>query len=246
MSYLRKKKLPKISIVTVVYNGAVFIEKTIKSVISQEYSDFEYILIDGGSSDGTLDVIKKYEKSIDLTLSESDGGIYDAMNKAIRIATGEYLIFINAGDVFLDQFVINQLAQEIIKNDVDLIFGKWVRLPERLECKPSISRCFFNHQSVIYRSSLHLLFGLYENHKTFTTADYAFFIKLINDRNVKKIEFEKVISIIDSAGISSGLQTFSQKSAIDYLYGKISKSRLIGILILHPFYNRMKKILLLK
>lgn len=89
---------PKISIITVVFNGRSVIERTIKSVLQQSYSQIEYIIIDGGSTDGTNDIIKNYQSKIAVTTSEKDNGIYDAMNKGLRLATGDYVLFLNAGD----------------------------------------------------------------------------------------------------------------------------------------------------
>jgi len=101
---------PKISVITVVYSDKIGLEKTIQSVINQTYDNIEYIIIDGGSSDGTVDVIKKYEAKIDYWVSEKDNGIYDAMNKGIVLAKGKYLLFLNAGD----NFALKELLQNII------------------------------------------------------------------------------------------------------------------------------------
>ncbi len=89
---------PKISVITVVYNSEKYIESTIESIISQKYENIEYIVIDGASTDGTLDILQKYSTQIDILVSEKDDGLYYAMNKAIKLATGDYLWFINAGD----------------------------------------------------------------------------------------------------------------------------------------------------
>ena len=91
-----------ISIITVSYNAVKTIEQTISSVVNQSYSNIEYIIIDGGSTDGTVDIIKKYEDRIAYWVSEPDGGIYDAMNKGIKVATGDYIQIIGA-----DDFLIN-------------------------------------------------------------------------------------------------------------------------------------------
>ena len=93
---------PKISVVTVVYNDVDHIESTIKSVISQTYPHIEYIVIDGGSTDGTVDIIKKYKNSIAYFISEKDNGIYDAMNQGIEYANGKFVCFLNCGDFFAD------------------------------------------------------------------------------------------------------------------------------------------------
>ncbi len=94
----------KVSIITVVYNAVATIEQTILSVVKQDYSNIEYIIVDGGSTDGTLDIVKKYEKKIALWLSEPDHGIYDAMNKGLTHATGDYIYYLGADDCLLDRF----------------------------------------------------------------------------------------------------------------------------------------------
>ena len=92
--------LPKITVVTVVYNGILTLDATIKSVISQTYSNLEYIVVDGGSTDGTLELLKKYNSQISIIISEKDDGLYDAMNKGIALSTGEWICFMNCGDIF--------------------------------------------------------------------------------------------------------------------------------------------------
>src|SRR5258708_15361904 len=93
-------EFPVISIITVVYNGEAVLEKTIKSIVGQTYPHTEYIIIDGKSSDQTIEIIKRYENRITFWLSELDNGIYDAMNKGIARATGSWISFMNAGDQF--------------------------------------------------------------------------------------------------------------------------------------------------
>lgn len=115
----------KISIVTVCFNAAELIESTIKSVIGQTYSNVEYIVIDGGSTDGTKDIIKKYADKISYWVSEPDRGIFDAMNKGIKVATGNYINFMNAGDEFSDDNVLKRIAQHIDGQTV--VFGRWRR-----------------------------------------------------------------------------------------------------------------------
>lgn len=113
---------PKISIITIVYNNVRDIEHTILSVINQTYSNIEYIIIDGASTDGTLDLIQKYRGSIDVLVSEKDKGIYDAMNKGLSKASGDYVLFLNSGDELYD----NNTIQTIIEkgNGADIIYGE--------------------------------------------------------------------------------------------------------------------------
>ena len=104
------ERMPLLSVITVVRNGEKCIEATIRSVLNQEYKNIEYLIVDGCSKDGTLDIIRKYERSIDYWVSEEDTGIYDAMNKGIGLAAGKGLLFLNAGDHFVGNVLNNQLT----------------------------------------------------------------------------------------------------------------------------------------
>ncbi len=115
----------KISVVTVCYNAVDLIEGTIKSVVDQTYADVEYIIIDGKSTDGTTDIIRKYEGKITYWVSEPDKGIYDAMNKGIKAATGDYIIFMNAGDKFAGNKVLERVAPHLGRHTV--VSGRWNR-----------------------------------------------------------------------------------------------------------------------
>lgn len=114
---------PKISIITVVYNSVDTIEVTIRSVINQSYGNIEYIVVDGGSTDGTLDIVRKYEKYIALCISEKDNGVYDAMNKGIQKATGEWINFMNSGDYFYNNDVIQNIFSNDTYSTIDVIYG---------------------------------------------------------------------------------------------------------------------------
>lgn len=113
---------PKISIITVCYNAEKYIEETILSVISQDYSNLEYIIIDGKSKDNTLAVIEKYAHSVAKIVSEKDSGIYDAMNKGLLLATGDYVLFMNAGDKFHKNNTITQAVK--LSNKADIFYGE--------------------------------------------------------------------------------------------------------------------------
>ena len=113
----------KVSIVTVVYNGEDFLEETILSVINQTYKNIEYIIIDGGSTDSTLEIIKKYEEQLSYWVSEEDNGIYDAMNKGIEKANGDLIGIINADDWYNIDTVANIVNNYLRHNKPDILFG---------------------------------------------------------------------------------------------------------------------------
>ena len=114
---------PLITIVTVTYNSELYLEETIKSVLSQTYDNVEYIIIDGGSTDRTLDILKKYEDTIDYFVSEPDKGMYDALNKGFSVATGELLNFCNSDDMFYSNDIIEKIVNAYIQEKFDFCYG---------------------------------------------------------------------------------------------------------------------------
>ena len=114
---------PIISVVTICYNAVECIEETMLSVLNQTYDKVEYIVIDGGSKDGTVDIIKRYAHRLAYWTSEPDKGIYDAMNKGIQKANGEWINFMNAGDTFSDMFVLDNIFSEEINENVGIVYG---------------------------------------------------------------------------------------------------------------------------
>jgi len=123
----------KISIITVCYNSEKTIEDTIKSVISQDYKDIEYIIVDGGSTDGTLEVINSYKESISKLISEPDDGIYDAMNKGVAIATGELIGILNSDDLFASSDILSQVAQQVSNVSNEAIFYGAIAIVDRYD-----------------------------------------------------------------------------------------------------------------
>lgn len=114
----------RISIITVVYNDIENIEKTILSVLNQDYKNFEYIIIDGNSTDGTVDIIRKYENKLSFFISEPDGGIYDAMNKGLKHSSGDWIIFMNSGDLFNTNDVLSVFFNKVsYKNNIGIVYG---------------------------------------------------------------------------------------------------------------------------
>ena len=116
---------PKFSVITVCYNAQAVIEDTIQSVISQTYHHVEYILIDGASKDHTMSIVNRYRDRIAIVVSEPDKGLYDAMNKGIRLATGDYLCFLNAGDSFHEDDTLLRMAHSIHESQLpDVLYGE--------------------------------------------------------------------------------------------------------------------------
>lgn len=117
----------KLSIITVSYNSAKTIEFTINSVLSQRIPDLEYIIIDGGSTDGTIKIIQGFREKISIFISEPDMGIYDAMNKGIRMATGEVIGVLNSDDIYADENVLHDVMQNFNSDySIDILFGNLV------------------------------------------------------------------------------------------------------------------------
>lgn len=153
--------LPLITVVTISYNAVQAIESTICSVINQKYLNIEYIVIDGGSTDGTIEILKKYDNKISHWISEKDSGIYHAMNKGIALAHGKWLNFMNSGDCFVNDEVLNSvfLNREYICSDVlygntigKYSFGYKNEMPESLVVMKR--RLPFCHQSVFVKTKL--------------------------------------------------------------------------------------------
>jgi glycosyltransferase involved in cell wall biosynthesis len=130
----------KLSIITINWNNAEGLRKTMKSVLTQSCKEFEYIVVDGGSTDGGVDIIKQYEDSPNLRwLSEKDNGIYNAMNKGIKMAHGEYLHFLNSGDCLIDQDVVRKMLAEVERNNhPDIMIGSLYRLEGNKTIKDQI------------------------------------------------------------------------------------------------------------
>lgn len=178
--------MPKISIITVTFNSSKTLAKTIQSVVNQTYKNIEYIVIDGGSTDGTLDIIKKYDNYITQWVSEHDNGIYDAMNKGINLATGDYVYMLNADDVLSNETVLEEIANILAQTECDGICGYITYIDEKgkklnsLKTKPNDPFSYLVHQGFIYKKSLHEKYGLYDT-TYLINADYDFYLKLLKD-----------------------------------------------------------------
>jgi glycosyltransferase involved in cell wall biosynthesis len=157
---------PKLSVITIVYNNVRDIERTVLSVLNQSYSNIEYLVIDGASNDGTMDILRQYESRISRLVSEKDKGIYDAMNKGLALATGDYVLFMNSGDeIYSSKTVENIFASG---DDADIYYGEtemfddsWQSLgrrrheaPEAFTWKDFKYGMSISHQAIYIRKSL--------------------------------------------------------------------------------------------
>jgi glycosyltransferase involved in cell wall biosynthesis len=240
-----RPRKPFVTVVTVVFNGARDIASTIESVLAQDCDDKEYVIVDGGSVDGTLDIVAQYDNGIDLVVSEPDAGIYDAMNKAVARASGEFILFMNCGDTFASVDALSAAARAARRGSEQVIFGSWLRRDgggHHVRCLPSLDKGLFNHQAILYSRSIHDWHGDYVDVRGLSTADYLFFATLLASGSVECKTVDVPIATIDVSGVSAGLQTFSQKHAVDYLCGRTSRLRLILVLAIHPLYSRVKQL----
>lgn len=173
----------KLSIITVTYNAEAFIEATIKSVGEQSFSDKEFVVVDGKSKDQTVKILKKYPHIVTRYISEKDAGLYDAMNKAIHLAQGEYLMFLNAGDLFYDEEALSEVFSKA--NHPDLIYGdtaiineqyelvgmRHLRPPVNLTYKSFLNGMVICHQAILAKKAIVPLYDT--SYKVAADIDWA-------------------------------------------------------------------------
>ena len=196
--------LPKVSIITVTYNAAKVFEPTLESVSKINYPNLEYIVVDGGSKDSTVQVLEKYPRLVNQFISEPDKGVFDAMNKGIRMATGTWLIFLNAGDLIFDPEIFSKLSLEknasqalVYGNTYDIGIG--IRKPFRLNSLDygMIMAC---HQSMLFNKTV-LQDDLYYDDSYQFYNDYELVVRIFKKFTIKYID--EVIACYLGGGISS-------------------------------------------
>jgi len=196
---------PLITVVTICYNAVDTIEETIKSVIEQTYPNIEYIVIDGGSTDGTVDIIKKYQDKISYWVSEPDRGIYDAMNKGTMKANGRWINFMNSGDVFYNNHILEDVFSNNIDN-ADVIYGSVMldKKGKEIEVRPGSFDEFwkgsrFCQQSAFISTELHKKHPYDLQYKI--AADFNFFYNIYKENKVF-LFVDLVVSKISLGGLS--------------------------------------------
>ncbi|MFA5098656.1 MAG: glycosyltransferase family 2 protein [Candidatus Paceibacterota bacterium] len=205
----------KVSIITVCYNSAETIEGAIKSVLGQSYPDIEYIVIDGASTDGTLEILGKYKNKIAKIVSEKDSGIYEAMNKGIALATGDIVGILNSDDFYYDNDVVKTVVENIVKNDADACWGdlvyvkkddtnKVVRFWKSSEYKPGkfIRGWHPPHPTFFVKRELYQKYGVFRLDLS-VYADYELMLRFLEKYKIKGFYIPKVFIKMREGGASN-------------------------------------------
>jgi len=204
---MKKNREKKISIITVVKNSVDSIEETIKSVISQNYQNLEYIIIDNNSDDGSEKIIEKYKNKISIIIREKDNGIWDAMNKGIKLATGDIVTFLNADDCYYPN-ALNIVNKYFNENKIDFLFGTVKKYKLMYGYNPSIIKWsfgFYTSHSVGFFIKLKKHKEVGEYNLNFLSADLDFFYKMIVNFKLKGVSTKKyeVLGKFSKGGFSS-------------------------------------------
>lgn len=205
----------KFSVVTAVYNGEAFLRDCMDSVTSQDYPNIEYVLIDGASKDKTLEIIKSFGDKVTKVISEKDRGIYDAINKGIKLCTGEYIAILNSDDVYWDPHVLSEVADIFEKTECDMVFGdvlytkreslqKPVRYYSSKNVYPWMMRLGYMpaHPATFVRKSVYDKYGLF-NPDFRISGDFDFLLRTFGSSSVKFQKIEKPLVRMRQGGISS-------------------------------------------
>lgn len=248
-------KKPLISIITVVYNGEKHLEETIQSVINQTYENVEYIIIDGGSTDGTLDIIKKYEDKIDYWVSERDTGISDAFNKGAKVAKGDYINFQGDGDGFYSKDALDKVFQNINVDEDVFISAKIQRIDENgkeifvskhiniFDKRSLLFRMSMPHQGLFTHKNYFEKYGLFDVNNTFC-MDYEHLLRSYKEFP-KVVTKDLIVAKWRADGLGNGrtLEIFKEYDKIKR-DNKVASSLVLGCIkywILFKYY--VKKII---
>ena len=253
---MNANKTPIITLITVVFNDKKFLEETICSVINQSYKNIQYIIIDGGSTDGTVDVIKRFDKHIDYWISEKDEGIYDAMNKGLKIAKGEFIGFVNSGDILYKE-TLSILANEFNKTPFDYTVGPVDLISEKGELlevmfpqknfhvnKNFLKRMPTPHPAFFINNKFLKRIGLF-NLKYKLSADFDMIIRSVL-KSDNYYEFKNSVSAFREGGVSGSYQTFIENFSLLKAHNvsfvtrlKIIIPSLIKVFILKTFPSKL-------
>ncbi len=200
----------KFSIITVCKNSSDTIENTILSVLNQAFKGFEHIIIDGVSTDGTLDVVNKYRDKIAVVISEPDNGLYDAMNKGIRYSSGDYIFFLNSDDMFLDGSVLQKAANSVENNKKELLYGDQAFVNNGLRKHNKLNKIYLMKNTpcqpaTFYRRDVFDKYGDFDTNFKIV-SDQEWFLRAFLHHNVSRYYLGFAVTIFNSGGISTSLK----------------------------------------
>lgn len=203
----------KVSIITASYNSEKTIRKAIQSVISQTYKDIEYIIVDGASSDNTLNIVHEYQDKISTIISEKDSGIYHAFNKGIEIASGDIVGFLNSDDCFANEHVIEEIVLHFKKTNCDVVYGDLIYQKEEQNIRHWKSNHFKEkslkygwmppHPTLYCKKHIYHKFGAFDQ-RFKISADYDFILRIFSSKEIKPEYLGKVMIHMNLGGISNG------------------------------------------
>ena len=219
----------KISIITVCYNSDKTLDKTIQSVLSQAYINVDYIIVDGGSKDTTIDIIKKYKSKIFKWVSEPDKGIYDALNKGVQLATGDVVGFLHSDDLLVDSKIVSTIANQFEKENIDGVYGdlqyvdknnigKIIRYWKSCDFNSSLLKKGWMpaHPTLFLRKKVYDKYGRFDLAYKIS-ADYDFMLRILKDDSLKFTYLPKVITKMRLGGASNrSIRNIIKKSKEDY------------------------------
>jgi len=210
-----KKNKSLVSIITVVFNGAKTIGNTIESVMSQTYDNLEHIIIDGGSTDGTIEIIKKYEKYIAKWISEKDKGIYDAMNKGIKLASGGIIGILNSDDFYASENIIEKIVETFNQTNTDAVYGdleyvdfkdtsKIIRYWKSSEFKPGSFKKGWHppHPSLYIKKEIYEKYGNFDTNMK-VSADFELMLRFFETFGISVQYIPQVIVKMRLGGVSN-------------------------------------------
>jgi len=228
----------KVSIITSVFNNEETIEETLNSVLSQDYNDIEYIVIDGASTDRTCEIVKKYLDHVDVFISEPDKGIYDGLNKGIKVATGDIISFLHSDDIFYDKTTISEVVSAFQHYNTDSVYGDLVYIDKKDSNK--IVRYWKSgrfskkklkygwmppHPSLFVKKHIYEKFGIFDTSFKIA-ADYDVVLRFFGTANISTVYVEKVFVKMRTGGESNrDIKNLLKKTMEDY---KAMKKNNIG------------------
>ena len=252
------EKKMKISIITVVYNNKSYLEDAILSVKNQTYKNIEHIIVDGGSTDGTVEIIKKHSKLISNWISEPDSGIYDAMNKGINLSTGELIGILNSDDIYFHENVIKNVVSLFKQQKMDGCYGDLIYVSENLkntirhwkssEYKKGLFKSGWMppHPTFFVRKKIYERFGDF-NCSFKISADYELMLRFIEKNHICIYYVPEILIKMRVGGKSNrGIMNLIRKSLEDYKAWKVNGLKISPVIVLKKPFSKLNQFFKLK